>query len=61
MKYQISLIIASAFFGFILFAFAYWGFKQNLNASLGLGISSFITGIVVEWLRPLFIKKKVKG
>jgi hypothetical protein len=60
MKYQISLVIASAFFSFILFALAYWGFKQSLNASLALGISSFITGVVVEWLRPLFIKKKVK-
>lgn len=61
MKYQISLIIASAFFGFIMFALAYWGFKEAFNASLALGISSFVTGLLVEWLRPLFIKKKVKG
>ncbi len=58
MKYQISLLIASAFFGFILFALAYWGFEEKLNASLALGISSFVTGLVVEWIRPLFIKKK---
>ena len=58
MKYLTALVIASAIFGFLLFALSYWGFKESFNASLALGISNAITGILVECIRPFFRKKK---
>lgn len=61
MKYQISLLIAAALTGFVLFALSYWGFGVEMKWSLFVGISSAITGLITEWIRPLFSKKKVKS
>lgn len=60
MKYQISLVIASALTGLMLFALSYWGFGVEMKWSLILGISTAITGLVTEWIRPMF-KKKTAG
>jgi len=61
MKYQISLVIASALIGFVLFALSYWGFGAEMKWSLVLGINTAVTGLVTEWMRPLFKKKKAEG
>jgi len=61
MKYQISLVIASVIIGFLLFALSYWGFEVDLKQSIVLGISAAVTGLIVEWMRPLFKKKKAKS
>lgn len=61
MKYQISLVIASAIIGFLLFALSYWGFGVEFKQSLALGISATVVGLITEWMRPPFKKKKVQN
>jgi len=60
MKYQISLVIAAALIGLLIYAISYWGFGVDSKQSWILAITASVAGLIVEWIRPLFKKKKVQ-
>jgi uncharacterized membrane protein len=61
MKYQISLVIAAVFIGLLIYFISYRGFGVESKQSWILAITASVAGLIVEWMRPLFKKKKAQA
>lgn len=56
MKKFLMLAIASIIIGFIAFAIFFWLLSFDKKESMIMGIVAAVTGLVVEYLRPLLHK-----